>query len=249
MKTKTLAALALVAALGASPAWAAEVVSSNIVGYQKVELIPGFNFVAPQFTAVGGGPIDLQAIHLDVADDDATGDDNIQILDDGGATIATYNWLPADWFGGAKSGWVDGDTGDLAQLDLDNGLSVLLDAAASGTVTVAGEVSPSNSVVSSVKGFNFVGNSSPVTIDIQDIQIGVDDNDATGDDNIQVLDQGGATIATYNWLPADWFGGAKSGWVDGDTGDLADVTLLPGQGVLIDASDDNITITVPSALE
>ena len=229
-----------------APAWAADVVSSNIVGYQKVTLQPGFNFVAPQFTAVGGDSIDLQSIRLDVADEDATGDDNIQILDEGGATLATYYWNPADWFGGEKSGWVD-DNGELADVELQNGLGILIDSADDATVTVSGEVSETDAVVESVAGFNFVGNSSPVSINIQDIQIDVADEEATGDDNIQILDEGGATLATYYWNPADWFGGEKSGWVD-DNGELADVELLPGQGVLLDASDDGIAISVPSAL-
>ena len=230
----------------ALPAWAAEVVSSNIVGYQKVTLQPGFNFVAPQFTAVGGGAINLQSIHLDVSDDDATGTDNIQLLDDGGATIAQYYWLPADWFGGTQSGWVD-DNDQLVAETLDAGLSVLIDSTDDLTVTISGEVSTNDTEVVSIAGFNFVGNSTPVTINIQDIQLDLDDADATGVDNIQILDDGGATIAQYYWLPADWFGGAQSGWVD-DNDELADVDLAPGQGVLIDATSDGINITVPSAL-
>ena len=218
------------------------------MGYQKVTLIPGFNFVAPQFTAVGGGPIDLQSIRLDVADDDATGADNIQVLDDGGATVAQYFWYPAEAIGTAKSGWLDEDTGTLATTTLDNGLSVLVDSADDATVTIAGEVSTNTVEVVSVAGFNFVGNSTPAPINIQDIQIDIADDDATGADNIQILDDGGATVAQYFWYPAEAIGAAKSGWLDEDTGALADVTLAPGQGVLLDASDDGITITVPSAI-
>ena len=249
MNKKTLAALALVAALGASPAWAAEVVSVNTVGYQKVELQPGFNFVAPQFIAVGGGTISIQDIHLDVADEDVSYVDNIQILDEGGATIASYSWWPkADTVSGLKSGWVDGDTGDLADVMLDNGVSVLIEANDYSTVTIAGEVSTNDASVTSVAGFNWVGNPTPVAINIQDIQIDVADADVSYVDNIQILDAGGATIASYSWWPkGDTVSGLKSGWVDGDTSDLADVTLEPGQGVLLETQDAGITITVPAA--
>ena len=216
------------------------------MGYQKVQLQSGFNFVAPQFVAVGDTAIDLQSIRLDVSDDDATGADNIQILDDGGATLAAYSWYPAEWFGGEKSGWVD-DLGELADVEIQNGLSILVDSADETTVTVAGEVSSADAVIESVAGFNFIGNSSPKAINIQDIQIDVADEDATGADNIQILDDGGATIAAYSWYPAEWFGGEKSGWVD-DLGEFADVELAPGQGVLLDASDAGILITTPSAL-
>ena len=232
------------------PAWAAEVVSSNIVGYQKVTLQPGFNFVAPQFTAVGGGAIDLQSIKLDVADEDATGGDSIQILDDGGSTVETYFWFPKDWTAsGENSGWVDGSTGDPVDMTLDSGLSVLLDSASDATVTIAGEVSPNAAEVVTVAGFNFVGNASPVVIDIQDIQIDVDDADATGGDSIQILDDGGSTIETFFWFPAEWTAsGTKSGWVDGSTGDLAEVDLAPGQGFLLDIATDGTTVTIPPAL-
>ena len=233
----------------ALPAWAAEVVSSNIVGYQKVTLQPGFNFVAPQFTAVGGGAIDLQSIKLDIDDSLASGGDNIQILDDGGSTVATYYWMPAYAFGGTQSGWFDADVGDLADVTIANGLSVLVDSTDDLTVTVSGEVSTNDTEVDSVAGFNFVGNSTPVAINIQDIQIDLDDSEATGGDNIQILDDGGATLATYYWMPAYAFGGTKSGWFDADVGDLADVDLDPGQGVLLDATADGITITVPSAIQ
>ena len=228
------------------PACAAEVYSSNIVGYQKVQLQPGFNFVAPQFVAVGGDSIDLQSIRLDVADDEATGGDNIQILDEGGATIATYFWLPGEWVGGDKSGWMD-DNGDLAEVDLANGLGVLVDSADDATVTISGEVSQLDSEVTAVAGFNFVGNSTPTPIDIQDIQIDVADEDATGGDNLQILDDGGATIATYFWLPGEWVGGDKSGWMD-DNGNLAELELAPGQGVLVDIAEAGTKITVPTAL-
>jgi len=237
------------AVFSALPAWAAEVVSSNIVGYQKVTLQPGFNFVAPQFTAVGGGAIDLQSIRLDVSDDDASGSDNIQILDDAGNPFVTYYWNPGSWIGSDQSGWVDDETGGLAEVTLNNGMSVLVDSTDNYTVTISGEVSPSDSETLSVLGFNFVGNSTPVSINIQDIQIDVSDDDATGSDNIQVLDDAGNPIATYYWNPGSWIGSETSGWVDDETGGLADVELAPGQGVLLDATDENIKITVPSALQ
>ena len=219
------------------------------MGYQKVELQPGFNFVAPQFIAVGGGTISIQDIHLDVADEDVSYVDNIQILDEGGATIASYSWWPkADTVSGLKSGWVDGDTGDLADVMLDNGVSVLIEANDYSTVTIAGEVSTNDASVTSVAGFNWVGNPTPVAINIQDIQIDVADADVSYVDNIQILDAGGATIASYSWWPkGDTVSGLKSGWVDGDTSDLADVTLEPGQGVLLETQDAGITITVPAA--
>ena len=224
-------------------------VSSNIVGYQKVEIQPGFNFVAPQFTAMGDTAIDLQSIRLDVADDDATGSENIQILDENGNPVAQYYWFAKDWFGGDKSGWFDGDTGTLAEVDLENGMSVLVEGIDDSTLTIFGEVPETDAASTAVAGFNFVGNSSPSAINIQDLQINVADEDATGSDNIQILDENGNPIAQYYWFAKDWFGGEKSGWFDGDTGALADVELAPGQGVLFESADDGTVITAPAAVQ
>ena len=50
---KTFIALALAASV--APAWAAEVVSSNIVGYSKLNLANGYTMVGSAFLTVGGG--------------------------------------------------------------------------------------------------------------------------------------------------------------------------------------------------
>ena len=48
---RTLTLLAILAAIG--PAWGAEVVSSNIVGYNKITLKEGLNLLGAQFVPVG----------------------------------------------------------------------------------------------------------------------------------------------------------------------------------------------------
>ena len=61
---KTLTLLAILAAIG--PAWGAEVVSSNIVGYNKVNLSKGYNAIGVQFVNVGGDPKTLlDVVRLD----------------------------------------------------------------------------------------------------------------------------------------------------------------------------------------
>ena len=52
---KTLTLLAILAAIG--PAWAADVVSSNIVGYYKLDTSTGYTMVGSSFQAVGGNNI------------------------------------------------------------------------------------------------------------------------------------------------------------------------------------------------
>ena len=53
MKKTALLAVALAACLGYAPARAAEVVSSNVVGYQKLKLQPGYNMIPNNFVTIG----------------------------------------------------------------------------------------------------------------------------------------------------------------------------------------------------
>ena len=132
------------------------------------------------------------------------------------------------------------DTLALADVNLEPGQSILIDTADSATLTFAGAVSTEDTVVETVAGFNFVGNNTPVALDLQDITIA---NVTEWNDNIQVLDEGGATVASYYYLTAGSSGAEADGWVD-DTLALADVDLEPGQGILIDTADV-ATVTIP----
>ena len=88
---------------------------------------------------------------------------------------------------------------------------------------------------------NFIGNNTPVAIDIQDIKI----TGATDwNDSIQVLDEGGSTIATYVYVSAVESGFSADGWAAEDFSGLADVDFEPGLGILVDTADV-ATITIP----
>ena len=210
--------------------------SANVVGYQQKDTVTGFNFVIPSFKAVNGGSVHIQDIKIANATDWG---DNIQVLDEGGATIATYYYASAEQSGAAADGWLD-DTLALADVTFAPGQSVLIDTVDSAVLTFAGQVSTEDTVVETVPGFNFVGNNTPVAVNIQDIKIA---NATDWGDNIQVLDEGGATIATYYYASAEQSGAAADGWLD-DTLALADVTLEPGQGILIDTVDV-AEVTIP----
>jgi hypothetical protein len=117
-----------------APAGTSAVVSVNEVGYQQLDLVAGFNLVAPQFVEIGSDSIDIQSLRLGVADEDATGNDNIQFLGVSGEPDFQYYWFPADWTAsGEKSGWIDEETGDLAEFTLQPGQGVIFDIADDGT--------------------------------------------------------------------------------------------------------------------
>lgn len=220
-----------------------------MVGYQtKSDTVQGFNFYAPQFQAVNStAGVNIQDIKLDFGEGESTGIDNIQVLDEGGATTATYTWMPADWFGGEQDGWVD-EEGNFADLTLTAGQGVLIDIVEAGTKVInAGRVADQATTLTAIQGFNFIGNNSPVAINIQDIKLDFGEGESTGIDNIQILDEGGATTASYTWMPADWFGGEQDGWVDED-GNLADLTINAGDGFLVDIVAEGTKVILPSAL-
>lgn len=209
-----------------------------VVGYQQKDTVTGFNFVIPTFTAVDGGVINIQDIKIANATDWA---DNIQILDEGGATAALYVYATAEESGYEADGWLTEDASGLADVTLSPGQSILIDTADSATVTFAGKVSTDDTVVETVTGFNFVGNNTPVSVDIQDITI----QGATDwSDNIQILDEGGATVSLYVYATAEESGYEADGWLTEDASGLASVTLEAGQGILIDTADV-ATVTIP----
>ena len=200
--------------------------SANVVGYQTKDTVAGFNFVAPTFKSVGGESVAIQDIKLEGEVTEYS--DSIQILDKGGATEATYLWT--------ADGWIDG-TFALTDVSLTPGQSILLDTANKVSVSMSGEVRKTSYTTESVSGFNFVGNTTPVEIDIQKIKLSGAYTEYS--DSIQILDEGGATVETYLWT--------ADGWIDG-TFSLATKSIEAGLGLLIDTANEGVTITVPSAL-
>ena len=213
-------------------------VESSVVGYQQKDTVTGFNFVIPTFANVGGGSINIQDIKITGATDWA---DNIQILDEGGATIAAYVYASAAESGYEADGWLSEDFTSLADVTLEAGQGILIDTADTAVITFSGKVSTKDTVVETVTGFNFVGNNTPVSLDIQDITI----TGATDwADNIQILDEGGATIAAYVYASAAESGYEADGWLSEDFTSLAELNLEAGQGILIDTADV-AEVTIP----
>ena len=212
--------------------------SANVVGYQQKDTVTGFNFVIPTFKAVNGGSIHIQDIKIANATDWG---DNIQVLDEGGATVTSYYYASAAQSGFEADGWLAEDFSGLADVTFAPGQSILIDTADAATLTFAGQVSTEDTVVETVPGFNFVGNNTPVSVNIQDVKI---TNATDWGDNIQLLDEGGATVSSYYYASAAQSGFEADGWLSEDFSGLADVDFEPGQGVLIDTADV-ATVTIP----
>lgn len=217
-----------------------------VVGYQTKATVVGFNFLAPTFKPVGGDNVSVQDIKLDPATATSWAD-NIQILDEGGATVATYTYATAEESGLDADGWVDESGTELVAVTVPKGASVLVSTEAETTVTFSGEVDTTPTEKTSVAGFNFVGNNTPVAINIQSIKLDPE-TAVSWADNLQILDEGGATIATYTFATAEESGLEADGWVDESGTELVNISIDPGQGVLVATENDGVTITIPAAL-
>lgn len=208
------------------------------MGYQNKDTVTGFNFVIPTFAAVNGTGIGIQDIKISNATDWS---DSIQVLDEGGSTVASYFYASAEQSGFEADGWLAEDFSGLADVTFAPGQSLLIDTADASVITFSGRVATEDTVVDTVAGFNFIGNNTPIPLDIQDIVItgGTD-----WSDSIQILDEGGSTVASYFYASAEQSGFEADGWLAEDFSGLADVDLEPGLGVLVDTADV-ASITIP----
>ena len=238
MKTKTLAALALIAALGASPAWAAEVVSSNIVGYQKVSVPAGLTIIGQQFVAIGGAPASIQTIQADGLADG--GMDSIQVWT--GSDYEYYSYFSAsdNIKGDDTAAWGD-DNWEPVDETIAAGTGFWISASDNATITFAGEVGSVNTVTVPA-GLSLVTPTLPADINIQSIQAdGLADG---GMDSIQVWN--GSEYEYYSYFSAsdNIKGDGTAAWGD-DNWEPVDVTLYAGYGFWVSASGDS-TLTFPT---
>ncbi len=129
-------------------------------------------------------------------------------------------------------------------------------AALCGAVASAGGIESQNVVgyqtVKSVAGFNLYApmfrNVDGSKTKIQDIRLG--EGATSYSDNIQILSAGGAMVSQYTYLTAEdaeTMGLESAGWME-DFGTLADITLDPGQGIIVATASDGVDITLPAAL-
>lgn len=219
--------------------------SANVVGYNTKTSNAGFTFYVPQFKDVGSNSgVNIQNIKL--GDGATSWADNLQIMDDDSVAQTMYVYATADESGFDEDGWVNEEVTDLADVVLTPGQSVLIATSAEISILNSGEVATANTVVSSVAGFNSLGNNSPSPINIQDVKLGA--GATSWNDNIQFLDTDSVAQTMYVYATADESGFDEDGWVNEDVTDLADVTIQPGEGFLVATANSGVSITLPAAL-
>ena len=211
-----------------------------MVGYQQNEVPTGYAMITPCFENVGGGNYAIDNFQLINVEDTMA---SVQVVNEDG-TWGTYGvWFNA--YEDLPAGWFTDATGLIpADISLKPGEAVFFYTSASGAkAQSAGAVSGviTNSVAS---GYSMVGNASPVTISIDDIELlNVEDTMAS----VQVVNADGSWGTYGVWFNA--YEDLPSGWFTDATGlEPAEITLTPGQSVFFYTSAADAKVLVPSAL-
>ena len=181
---RTLTLLAILAAIG--PAWGAEVVSSNIVGYHRLTLTKGYNMIGASFQDVGTANVltvndAMSATGLKGEDwtyesEDPDGDQML-VWDSGTqmyTTILTYAGdtyvADMDDYGAEVSTWFDAAAGKTAEDTMANGQAVWIKTAQeNATITISGEVPTTASDINLGVGFTMIANPYPKAVAVNDL--------------------------------------------------------------------------------
>ena len=234
------------------PAWAAEVYSSNIVGYQKMNLDAGWNMIGTQFVQVGGGAKALSdAMILDSSmagfDDEGTYANELKVWKDNNYT--TYGWSGSSGTdvledSSLDNKWLNGDLEEVPEAELAAEDAVWIKAATAGTVLVNGEVPSEDTVTVPLSiGWNMVCNPYPGTKSVT--TFGILSSDMAGFDEegtfiteMKVWINGNYT--TYGWSGSSGTdvledSSLDNKWLNGDL-EETEGTVDYGHGVWIKAA-------------
>ena len=218
----------------------------------------GYNFIVPTFkdVAAGTATYDLQNIKLVGANVGDGVSDYIEIWDDAGAMTDTAYFYVTEAAGADHDGWVDGMMGteyvEDVTLDLGKGFYLYIGSGDDVQVQYNGEVQKGNLTSPELPyGYNIVGNATPVTVNLQQIQLlGANVGDGVSD-YIEVWDDTGSMTDTAYFYVTEAQGADHDGWVDGMMGTdyPTNVEYAPGQAFfLYVGSGDDLQVKLPAVL-
>ena len=191
-KLLTMAALAACLV----PAFAAEVTSSNTVGYSKINLNKGYTCIAPAFYTVGEDTIDLSAMEVV----DGRDQDSLSLLDSTGNTVLQYFWFnaideyPAMW---ALDSMAETEATGVS-FDLMDGF-LFYTGATTAKFKHSGEILEGDVAgVALNRGYTTLGNPYNKALPLENlVPIGARDQDS-----LIMLDSTGNVAAQYYWFNA-----------------------------------------------
>ena len=229
----------------AVPAWGAEVVSSNIVGYEKVILNVGYNMVGVQFRQVGGGNLDLSTAGV-LEDSFAGFDDEGAFANELQVWNGVNGYTVYGWSGTSGTDVLEDPTLDNQWVDLDlaaiteeakAGSGFWIKAATAGDITISGEV-PTDATTSQdlTSGFNVVANPYPGAVPVSKF--------GTLDATFEGFDEEG-TFATELQVWNGVNGYTVYGWSGTSGTDVLEDPSVDGKWVDLDLAVPDDTVTIP----
>ena len=221
------------------PAQAAEVVSSNIVGYTKVSVPAGLSIIGQNFSAVGGGDCNIQTIRGEGLSDGGT--DMLQLWTGSGYDYCYYYSAADDINGDGSAAWGD-ESWTAVDLSIGSGTGMWMQSQQDATIVFAGEVGEGNTKAFSA-GLTLASQTIPMDINIQDVQgEGLADG---GVDMIQIWNGSSYDYYYYYSAADDINGDGTAAWGD-ESWTPVDVTLYAGQGFWLQTQGAG-TLTFPAA--
>ncbi|MBP5284739.1 MAG: hypothetical protein ILO34_01360 [Kiritimatiellae bacterium] len=209
----------------------------------------GYVLFTPTFTGISGN-LDLASIEICDSEgnilDDVYSNVGIQKMDADGAYLEVYGY-DYDTYRGWECGGSAVETGDVT-FSVGESLSVNNDYGDTVYFRISGQVDLVNKNEVG-EGYVLWGNSTPVAVDLTDIQVvDVEGNvldDVYSNVGIQKMDDEGAYLEVYGF-DYDTYGGWECGSVEVEAGDFV---LQPGEAVCV-ANDygDTVYFKLPSPL-
>ena len=240
----------------------ADVQSSNIVGYNEINLDAGFTSVAGTFCTVGDEGIDIQAIKL-VGDGVTSGADTLQLLNENSVATEIFTWATGwdsphyDAEGNPVDCWMNAGWDDWEVRTLSKGTGMLINTQNPGCkIRCSGEVRKEASFVTLGAGFTMLGNTTPVDVDIQKIRL-LDGDDPTalvtsGADTIQFLNDESVANEIYTWATGwdsphyDEEGNPVDCWMNAGWDDWQVMDVTAGRAFLINVQNAGVKIKLPA---
>ena len=247
-----------------APAWGAEVVSSNIVGYQRMALDKGYNMIGIQFTEVDANATakDLMTapqLASTMAGFDEDGHFATEMMVWENNDYTTYGWsgtsgtdvLEDDSF---NNQWLNVDLEKVEDVEATPYTAVWIKAGeANGSVTVSGQVPTGDVTVPLSAGYNMVANPFPMTVPVTTfgtLSAGMAGFDEDGHFATELMVWKDGDYTTYGWSGSSGTevledASFDNKWLNVDLEETDDVVDF-GHGVWIKAgSAGSITFKAP----
>lgn len=251
----------------------ADVVSSDIVGYQEIEIPQGYSMYTVTFKNVGGGEFDLTTIKLLNSASKEMDDDNsttptqrsrnkvsFQKIDlaTGNLVATSYDYTSRNLVGWRKDGTAAVE-GDVTFKD-GEGIYIYNGQGDSVKFLVSGSVALTPITAAIPNGYSIIGNMTPVRVDVSKIKLLNSAKIEMDDDNSTTPSQRSRNKVSFQKLNAttgnllstayDYTSRNGTGWRKDGT-QIAEGTeyLEPGEAIYIyNTQGENIYLQFPSAV-